>query len=161
MRKGCNIKSVMKMNEKSYIISDKKYQIIKVGASKKPYKDLKKIQIGNSQKLEMVCIFEEDIEQEIKELLKNYQIRGEWYYPNPKTLLEIQEKYLPKSQELASFIYSLFGEIKLSDQSICFCWVDDEESRCQYKRHTGSLITCESYEIWRACVRKEEIDFGD
>ena len=149
------------MDEKTYIITDKKYNIIKVGRSKSPYKHLKTIQTSNSAELGMVCVFEGDIEKEIKELLKAYKIRGEWYYPNPKTLLEIQEKYLPNNQELASFIHTLFDEIKMSDQPICLCWVDDEESRCQFKRHKGSLITCESYEIWRACVRKEDIDFGD
>ena len=151
----------MTMNEKTYIITDKKYHIIKVGRSQNPYKHLKKIQISNSTELEMVCVFEEDIEKEIKELLKKSKVRGEWYYPNPKTLLEIQEKYPSNNQEIASFIYHLFGEIKMSDQPICLCWVDDEASRCQYKRHKDSLITCESYEIWRACVRKEEMDFGD
>ncbi|MHA2288863.1 MAG: GIY-YIG nuclease family protein [Promethearchaeota archaeon] len=149
------------MNEKTYIITDKKYKIIKVGRSKKPAKDLIKIQEKKSSELEMVCEFEEDIEKEIKDMLKTYKIRGEWYYPNPKTLLEIQEKYLKNNQELASFIYNLFGEKKMSDQPTCLCWVDDEESKCQYRRHTDSLITCESYEIWKACVRKEEIDFGD
>jgi hypothetical protein len=152
---------MMNMDEKTYIITDKKYNIIKVGRSKNPYKLLKTIQINNSTELEMVCVFEEDIEKEIKELLKKYKIRGKWYYPNSKTLLEIQEKYLPNNQELASFIYSLFGEIKMSDQPICLCRLDDEERRCQFKGHKGSLITCESYEIWKACVRKEEIDFGD
>ncbi len=151
----------MNMNENTYIITNKIYKIIKVGSSKDPYKRLKTIQKSNRTELEMVCVFEEDIEKELKELLKEYKIRGEWYYPDPETLLEIQEKYLPNNQELASFIYNLFGEIKMSDQPICLCWVDDEESRCQFKRHKGSLITCESYEIWKACVRKEEIDFGD
>ncbi len=151
----------MNLNEKTYIITDKKYHIIKVGRSKNPYKRLKTIQIINSTELEMVCVFEEDIEKEIKELLKNYKILGEWFYPDPETLLEIQEKYLPNNQELASFIYVIFGEIKMSDQPICLCWLDDEVSRCQYKRKKSSLITCESYEIWKACVRKEEIDFGD
>jgi len=149
------------MNEETYIITDKKYHIIKVGRSKNPYKRLKAIQKSNGTELDMVCVFEEDIENEIKELLKKYKIRGEWYYPDPKTLLKIQEKYLPNNQDLASFIYSLFGEIKMSDQPTCLCWVDDEESRCQYIRHKGSLKTCESYEIWKACVRKEEINFGD
>ena len=142
------------MNEKTYIITDKKYHIIKVGRSKNP-QDL------NITEFETVCVFEEDIEAEIKELLKNYKIRGEWYFPDPKTLLEIQEKYLPNNQELTTFIYTLFGEITMSDQPICLCWIDDEEGRCQYIRRKGSLITCESYEIWKACVRKEEIDFGD
>ena len=151
----------MNMNEQTYIITDKKYHIIRVGTSKNPYRHLKTIQESNSTELEMVCVFEEDIEKEIKELLKNYKIRGERYYPNPKTMLEIQAKYLPHNQELASFIYSLFGEIKLSDQPICLCWLDDEENRCQYIRHKCSLKTCESYEIWKACVRKEEINFGD
>lgn len=149
------------MNEKTYIIADKKYNIIRVGRSKNPYERLKTIQISNSAELEMVCVFEEDIEKEIKELLKKYKIRGEWYYPNPETLLEIQENYLPNNQELASYIYTLFGEIKLSDQPMYLCWIDNGESRCQCKRQMGSLITCESYEIWKACVRKEEIDFGD
>jgi len=149
------------MNEKTYILTDKKYKIIKVGRSKNPYERLKTIQKSNSTELEMVCVFEEDIEKEIKELLKNYKIRGEWYYPNPETMLEIQEKYLPNNQVLVSFIYNLFGGIKISDQLICLCWIVDEESRCQYKRQKGSLITCESYEIWKACVRKEEKDFGD
>ena len=149
------------MNESTYIVADKKYHIIKVGRSKNPFKLLKTIQISDSRELEMISVFEEDIEKEIKKMLKKYIIRGEWYYPNPKTLLEIQEKYLPNNQELASFIHTLFDEIKMSDQPICLCWVDDEESRCQFKRHKGSLITCESYEIWRACVRKEDIDFGD
>jgi len=152
---------MMNLNDKTYIITDKKYNIIKVGISKNPYKHLKTIQKSNSRDLEMVCVFEEDIEKEIKELLKKYRIRGEWYYPDPKTMLEIQEKYLPNSQNLTSFLYNLFGEIKMSDQHICLCWVDDEESRCQYKRHKDSFITCESYEIWKACVRKEEIDFGN
>jgi len=129
------------MNEKTYIITDKKYRIIKVGRSKNPFKRLKTIQLSNSTELDMVCVFEEDIEKEIKELLKKYKIQGEWYYPDPKTLLEIQEKYIPNNQELASFIYKLFGEIKMSDQSICLCWLDDEESRCQFKRHKASLIT--------------------
>ena len=151
----------MNMNEKTYIITDKKYNMIRVGTSKNPYSHLKTIQKSNSQELEMVCVFEKDIEEEIKLLLKNYKIRGEWFYPNPKTLIEIQEKYLPNNQELTSFIHNLFGDLKIGDQLICLCWVDDDESRCQYKRHTGSLITCESYEIWKACVRKEEIDFGD
>jgi len=149
------------MNEKTYIITDKKYNIIRVGTSKNPYSHLKTIQKSNGQELEMVCVFEGDIEKEIKELLKNYKIRGEWYYPNPETLLEIRERYLPNNQGLASFIYSLFGEITMRDQPICLCWIDDEEGRCQYIRRKGSLITCESYEIWKACVRKEEIDFGD
>ncbi len=149
------------MNENTYIITNKIYKIIKVGSSKNPYKRLKAIQIRNSIELEMVCVFEEDIEKEIKELLKKYKILGEWYYPDPETLLEIQEKYLPNNQDLASFIYNLFGEIIISDQPICLCWVNDEESRCQYKRHKGSLMTCESYEIWKACLRKEEKDFGD
>ena len=151
----------MNMNEKTYIITDKKYKIIKVGTSKNPYKHLKAIQISNSQELEMVCVFEENIEKEIKELLKDHKIRGEWYYPNPETLIKIQEKYLPNDQELASFIYNLFGDIKMSDQPVSFCWIGDEESNCQFKRHKYSLITCESYDIWKACVRKEEIDFGD
>ena len=146
------------MNEKTYVITDNKYKVIKVGSSNNPYKDLKKT---NNSDLEIVCVFEKDIEKEIKELLKNYKIRGKWYYPNPKTLLEIQEKYLPNSQELTSFNHFLFGENKMSDQPICLCWVNDEESRCQFKREKGSLITCESYEIWKACVRKEDIDFGD
>ena len=149
------------MNENTYIITNKIYKIIKVGRSKNPYKRLKAIQISNSIELEMVCVFEEDIEKEIKELLKKYKILGEWYYPDPETLLEIQEKYLPNNQDLASFIYNLFGKIKMGDQPICLCWVDDEKSRCQYKRPKGSLITCESYEIWKACLRKEEKDFGD
>ena len=147
------------MIEKTYIITDKKYNIIRVGTSKNPFKHLKTIQKSNKTELEVVCVFGEDIEKEIKELLKNYRIRGEWYYPNPKALLDIQEKYLPNNQELATFIYNLFGELKMSDQPICLCWVDDEKSRCQFKRHKGSLTTCESYEIWKACVRKEEIDF--
>jgi len=149
------------MNEKTYIIVDKKYHIIKVGRSKDPHESLKAIQISNSTELEIICVFEEDIEREIKELLKKYNVRGEWYYPNPKTLLEIRDKYFPNNQELDSFIDILFGELKMSDQPTCFCWVDDEESGCQFKRQEGSLITCDSYEIWRACVRKEEIDFGD
>ncbi len=149
------------MNEKTYIIADKKYHIIKVGRSRNPHESLKTIQINNSTELEMVCVFKEDIDKEIKDLLKEYKIRGEWYYPNPKTMIEIQEKYLPNIQELASFIYTLFGENMMSDQLICLCWIKDEESRCHFKRHKDSLITCESYEIWRACVRKEEIDFGD
>ncbi|KKN60647.1 hypothetical protein LCGC14_0529970 [marine sediment metagenome] len=129
------------MNEKTYIITDKKYRIIKVGRSKNPFKRLKTIQLSNSTELDMVCVFEEDIEKEIKELLKKYKIQGEWYYPDPKTLLEIQEKYIPNNQELASFIYNLFGEIKMSDQPISLCWLDDEESGCQFKRHKASLIT--------------------
>jgi len=149
----------MNMDEKTYIITDKKYNIIKVERSKSPYKHLKTLQKRTSTKLEVVCVFERDNEKEIKELLKKYKIQGEWYYPDPKTLLEIQEKYLPNSQELASFIDNLFGDIKMSDQPICLCWIDDE-SRCQFQRQKGSLITCESYEIWKACVRKEEIDFG-
>ena len=147
------------MIEKTYIITDKKYNIIRVGTSKNPFKHLKTIQKSNKTELEVVCVFGEDIEKEIKELLKNYRIRGEWYYPNPKALLEIQDKFLPNNQELATFIYNLFGEIEMNNQPICLCWVDDEESRCQFKRHKGSLTTCESYEIWKACVRKEEIDF--
>ena len=147
------------MIEKTYIITDKKYNIIRVGTSKNPFKHLKTIQKSNSTELEVVCVFGENIEKEIKELLKNYRIRGEWYYPNPKALLEIQDKFIPNNQELATFIYNLFGELKMSDQPICLCWVDDEKSRCQFKRHKGSLTTCESYEIWKACVRKEEIDF--
>ena len=147
------------MIEKTYIIADKKYNIIRVGTSKNPFKHLKTIQKSNSTELEVVCVFGENIEKEIKELLKNYRIRGEWYYPNPKALLEIQDKFIPNNQELATFIYNLFGELKMSDQPICLCWVDDEKSRCQFKRHKGSLTTCESYEIWKACVRKEEIDF--
>jgi hypothetical protein len=146
----------MNMNEKTYIIANKKYHIIKVGRSKKLYKVLKK---KNSTKWEIVCGFEKDIEKEINELLKKYKILGEWYYPNPKTMREIQEKYLPNNQEIASFIYNLFGEIKMSDQPMYLCWVD-EESKCQFKRDKDSLMTCESYEIWKACVRKEEIDFG-
>ena len=149
------------MNEKTYIITNKIYKIIKVGSSKDPYKRLKTIQTSNSTELEMVCVFEKDIEKEIKELLKQYNILGEWYYPDPATLLEIQEKYLPNNQDLASFINNLFGEIKMGDQPICLCWVDDEASRCQNKRLKGSLITCVSYEIWKACLRKEEKDFGD
>jgi len=148
------------MNEKTYIITDKKYNIIRVVTSKNPYKCLKTIQISNKE-LEVVCVFEEDFEKEIKELLKKYKIRGEWYYPNPKTLLEIQEKYLPNNQKLTSFIYTLFGERKMRDQPICLCWIDDGNSKCQFQRQKGSLTTCESYEIWIACVRKEEIDFGD
>ncbi len=151
---------MINVNEKTYIITDKKYKIIKVGRSENPYKLLKTFQISNKE-LEVVCVFEADFEKETKELLKKYKIRGDWYYPDPGTLLEIQEKYLPNNQELASFTYNLFGEINMSDQPICLCWVDDGESRCQYKRHKSSLITCESYEIWKACVRKEEIDFGD
>jgi len=151
---------MINVNEKTYIITDKKYKIIKVGRSENPYKLLKTIQISNKE-LEVVCVFEADFEKEIKELLKKYKIRGEWYYPNPKTLLEIQEKYLPNNQELASLIYVIFGEIKMSDQPICLCWLDDEVSRCQFKQNKGSLITCESYEIWKACVRKEEIGFED
>ena len=147
------------MIEKTYIITDKKYNIIRVGTSKNPFKHLKTIQKSNSTELEVVCVFGENIEKEIKELVKNYRIRGEWYYPNPKALLEIQDKFIPNNQELATFIYNLFGELKMSDQPICLCWVDDEKSRCQFKRHKGSLTTCESYEIWKACVRKEEIDF--
>jgi hypothetical protein len=154
------------MNENTYVITNKKYDIIKVGRTKNPYKRLKTLQISHNKELEMVCVFEEDIEKEIKQMLKKYNIRGEWYYPNPKTMLEIQEKYLPNNQELASFIYSIaenrqIGEIKRSDHPICSCWVDDKASICQYKRLKGSLTTCESYEIWKACVRKEEIDFGD
>ncbi len=149
------------MNEKTYIIADKKYHIIKIGRSKNPDKRLKTIQINGSTELEIICVFEKDIEREIKELLKKYKVRGEWYFPNPKTLLEIQENYLPNNQEIASLIDNLFGKIELSDQPICFCWVDDKESRCQFKQHKGSIITCESYEIWRSCVRKEEINFGD
>ena len=148
------------MTEKTYIITDKTYHIIKIGSSKNPYKHLKTIQKSNQTELEMVCVFEEDIEKGIKELLKKYKVKGEWYYSHPKTLLEIQENYLPNNQELASFINILFGEINMRDQPICLCWVDDEGSRCQYKRHKGSIIKCESYEIWKACVRKEEIDFG-
>ncbi len=149
------------MNEKTYIITDKKYNIIKVGRSKNPYEYLKAIQKSNSAELEMVCVFEGDVEEEIKELLKDHKIRGEWYYPNPKTMLEIQERYLPNNQDLVSFIHNLFGEIKISDPPICLCWLGDDETRCQYKRHKDPLITCESYDIWKACVRKEEIDFGD
>ncbi len=148
----------MNLIEKTYIITDKKYNIIKVGSSKNPYKQLKTIQISSSTELEMVCVFEEDIEKEIKELLKKHKIRGEWYYPNPETLLEIQEKYSSNNQELASLIYDFFGEIKMSDHPICLCWVDDEESRCQFKHRKDSVITCESYEIWRACVRKEDLN---
>ena len=149
------------MNDKTYIITDKKYKIIKVGRSKNPYKHLKTLQKSTSSELERICIFEDDLEKEIKLLLKNYKVQGEWYYPNLKTLLEIQERYLPNNQELASFVHNLFGEIEMNDQPICLCWIDDEESRCQYKQHKGSLTTCKSYEIWKACVRKEEIDFGD
>jgi hypothetical protein len=151
----------MNIIEKTLIITNKKYHIINVGSSKNPYKRLKTFQISNSTELEMVCVFEEDIEKEIKELLRKYKIRGEWYYPNQKTLLEIQEKYLPNDQKLASYISNLFGELKMGDQPICLCWVDDEESKCQYKRSKSSRVTCESYEIWRACVRKEEINFED
>ena len=151
----------MNMNEKTYIITDNKYNMIRVGTSKNPYSHLKTIQKSNSQELDMVCVFDKDIEEEIKELLKNYKIRGEWYYPNPKALLEIQEKYLQNSQELASFIKSIFGEIIMSDKIICFCWIEDEESKCQFQRHKDSLIMCETYEVWKACVKKEEIDFGD
>ncbi|MCK4383772.1 MAG: GIY-YIG nuclease family protein [Candidatus Lokiarchaeota archaeon] len=149
------------MNEKTYILTNKKYHIIKVGRSKNPYKLLKTIQISDSTELEMICIFEKDIEEEIKKMLKKYRIRGEWYYPHPKTLLEIQEKYLPNKQELASISNISFREIKMNDQPICLCWIDDEESRCQFKRKKGSLMTCESYEIWRVCVSKEEINFED
>ena len=109
------------MNEKTYIIADKNYSIIKVGTSKNPHKSLKTIQTKNNIELEIVCVFEEDIEREIKELLNRYKVRGEWYYPNTNILLEIQEKYLPNNQEIASFIDNLFGKIKLSDQPICFC----------------------------------------
>ncbi|NVM44828.1 MAG: GIY-YIG nuclease family protein [Candidatus Lokiarchaeota archaeon] len=151
------------MNEKMFIVTDMKYHIIKVGRSKNPYKNLKTIQKNDSNVLEIVCVFKEDIEKDIKELLKEYKIRGDWYYPNPKILLKIQEKYLPNNRVLATFINDLFGELKIDNQPICLCWVDDDESRCQFKRHKTSLITCESYEIWKACVRKEEkeIDFGD
>ena len=148
------------MNEKTYIITDKKYNIIRVGRSKNPNESLKTIQLSNSADLELVCVFEGDVENEIKELLEKYKIRGEWYYPNPKTLFEIQEKYLPNNQELSSFIYALFGKIKMSDQPLCFCWIDDG-SKCRSQRHKEAFTTCESYEIWKACVRKEEIDFGD
>jgi hypothetical protein len=151
----------MNMNVKTYIIADKKYHIIKVGRSKNPYEHLNTMQLSNCTELEIVCVFEEDIEREIKEFLNKYKVRGDWYFPNPKTLLEIQEKYLPNNQEIASFIDNLFGKIKLSDHPICFCWIDDKESGCQFKQHKSSIITCESYEIWRSCVRKEEINFGN
>ncbi|MHA2010329.1 MAG: GIY-YIG nuclease family protein [Candidatus Hodarchaeales archaeon] len=148
----------MSIIEKTLIITNKKYHIINVGSSKNPSKRLKTIQISNNTELEIVCVFEGNIEKEIKDLLEKYKVRGEWYYPDPKTLLKIQEKYLPHNQDLASFIYTLFGEIKMSDHSICLCWVDDEKSKCQFKRNKNLRITCESYEIWKACVRKEEID---
>ena len=149
------------MSEKSYIITDKKYNIIKIERSKNPYKDLKTFQIDTNLELEMVCVFEGDIKQELKKLLKNYKVRGEWYYPDPKTLLKIQEKYLQKRQELATFIHKLFGDIIINDQPFCFCWIDDEDSECQFQLQKGSVTSCESYEIWRACVRKEEKNFGD
>ena len=37
----------MNMNEKTYIITDKKYNIIRVGTSKNPYSHLKTIQKSN------------------------------------------------------------------------------------------------------------------
>jgi len=48
----------MNMNEKTYIITDKKYNIIKVGRSKNPYKRLKTIQISDSIELEMNLSYE-------------------------------------------------------------------------------------------------------
>ena len=108
--------------------------------------------------MELVCVFEGDIRKEIKELLKKYKILGDWYYPEPKTLLEIQEKFLPNNQELASFIYTTYGEIQDSDQPSCFCWIDDG-SKCPNQIQMEILTMCKSYEIWRACVRKEENDF--
>ena len=48
----------------------------------------------------------------------------------------------------------------MSERQICLCWLD-EGDECSHQKHKGSLTTCESYEIWRKCLDKEDINFED
>jgi len=40
----------------------------------------------------------------------------------------------------------------------CLCWLS--ECNCQFQRHKGPLTFCESYEIWKLCTNKEDINDG-
>jgi len=43
-------------------------------------------------------------------------------------------------------------------KKVCLCWLS--ECFCQFQRHKGPFTICESQEIFRKCLNKEDINDG-
>lgn len=87
-------------NDDSYVIHG-----IKVGIAADPMARLKGIQSSNPYRIEMFGSFDAVIGTEAKILarLAMYQIRGEWFRPDP-VVLEIIEEYLGDSAYLEDVV---------------------------------------------------------
>jgi len=43
-------------------------------------------------------------------------------------------------------------------KTICLCWLS--ECDCQFQRHRGPLTICESHEIYKKCLKNEDLNDG-
>lgn len=46
----------------------------------------------------------------------------------------------------------------LEKKTICLCWLD--ECDCQFQRHRGPFTFCESHEIYKKCLKNEDLNDG-
>jgi len=51
------------------------------------------------------------------------------------------------------------GDLKMDEKkTICLCWLS--ECDCQFQRHRGSLTICENHEIYKKCLKNEDLNDG-
>ena len=73
---------------KTYLIKNKRNGFYKIGKSKRPFKREKTLQ-SQEPLIEIIKVFNKDVESELHKLYSEFRIRGEWF-----DLSKIQVKYI-------------------------------------------------------------------
>lgn len=68
-----------KLNARTYIVRNPLTGLLKIGKSTRFAKRIKELSTMNGTKLEVVTVFDEDIEHELHLLFKKYRKVGEWF----------------------------------------------------------------------------------
>ncbi len=50
-------------------------------------------------------------------------------------------------------------KIQIPPDAKCLCWLS--ECYCQFQRHATNFVFCDDPEIFRLCLDKENINYGD
>lgn len=77
---------------KTYLIKNENSNLIKIGKAVNPKKRLKQLQCGSSSKLEIIHIFDADIESILHLNFKGNRIHGEWFCIDVNDIIDFSKK---------------------------------------------------------------------
>ncbi len=50
-------------------------------------------------------------------------------------------------------------QIPQDEKCLCLCWLS--ECYCQFQHHTDHFVVCDDPEIFKLCLDKEDINYGE